>query len=388
MKKTLFAAVICGMAASCAQADGFTIKGNFPGMPDGAEVKLVARDVRNHDDVASGITKNGCFVIQGNVASPTLCELRIDTNEENALGKAIAMMVENGDMKVSAEHFDSVAPGFYFGTAGLLKEKNTKVEGGKAQKEFAEYLEAMFPYEFAVKKAHFDFYVDENREQGEEADKRLAAALSKASKERNSAQMAFINQHPDYSISGKLLIENLSTPFAYTGAELDAFAAAASGMWDKARFDSLNMAIDESRKYPRLAKYVDFAVLDTDGKELRLSEMLDSGKYTLIDFWASWCGPCRAAIPHVRELYNKYGGKLDVMAVSLDSTEAPWRKAMEKEGMEWRQLWADDAHKKGVSEPYQIHSIPFMMLLDPQGKIAFAGHDPDMLSDFLEKTID
>ena len=107
----------------------------------------------------------------------------------------------------------------------------------------------------------------------------------------------------------------------------------------------------------------------------------------MIDFWASWCGPCRAAIPHVRELYKKYGDKVEFIAVSLDSSEAPWRKAMDHEKMEWTQLWADKSHSEGVVKPYQISGIPFIMLLDPQGRIVHAGHNPDAVTAILEKTL-
>ena len=86
-------------------------------------------------------------------------------------------------------------------------------------------------------------------------------------------------------------------------------------------------------------------------------------------------------------LYNKYGDKLQIIAVSLDSAEKPWRKAMNEELMEWTQLWADKAHVSGISEPYQVHSIPYIMLLNPEGRIIYAGHDPDAVSLLLEKEL-
>ena len=65
-----------------------------------------------------------------------------------------------------------------------------------------------------------------------------------------------------------------------------------------------------------------------EGVEHRLSEFTVGDKYVMVDFWASWCGPCRAAIPHVRELYNKYSDRVNFIAVSLDKEEDAWRKAM------------------------------------------------------------
>lgn len=78
--------------------------------------------------------------------------------------------------------------------------------------------------------------------------------------------MDFVGRHPEYSISGKLMIENLRTPFTYTASELDNILAASSGMWDKARYDSLKKAVDDNRKYLRGADYTDFAVLDPEGR--------------------------------------------------------------------------------------------------------------------------
>ncbi|RPE08734.1 TlpA family protein disulfide reductase [Chitinophaga lutea] len=92
------------------------------------------------------------------------------------------------------------------------------------------------------------------------------------------------------------------------------------------------------------------------------------GKYLLIDFWASWCGPCRQAIPKVKELYAQYKDKgFDVVSVSIDTDKKAWRKAMEDEKMPWKQLLSDDKDK--TMEQFQFSGIPTLYVVDPQGKI-------------------
>lgn len=132
-------------------------------------------------------------------------------------------------------------------------------------------------------------------------------------------------------------------------------------------------------------KYPDFTALATDNSEHRLSEYIKPGKYAMIDFWASWCGPCRAAIPHVRSIYKKYGGRLNIIAVSLDRKESAWREAMEQEQMEWPQLWAADEMAEDISRAYRIKGIPYMLLINGTGEIVFAGHDPQQIDALLEE---
>lgn len=388
MKKTILISALLGCCAmSASAADGFTLKGNFPGMSAGTKVTLVSQEQGRKDGIAE-ITANGSeFTLTGSVEAPTLCELRLDVPEKD-LGKAFPLMVENAEITVSASGFDALPPSFYVGTEGLDQERKVVINGGKAQQEYAEYNDALYPYLKRTKAAHYNLYWgDEKKKKTPEEEKRLSEEYANASVAVGNAEMEFIKAHPGYSISGLLLTKLLEDPFVFTSAELDSFAASVSGMWDKSRLAQVNAAIANSRKYPKLNSYTDFAVLDTDGKEVKLSELLDSNKYTLIDFWASWCMPCRAAIPHVKELQKKYGDKLDVISVSLDSDEKPWRKAMEKEQMEWKQLWADKDRVNGVKDSYRIKGIPFLLVIDPSGKIAFAGHGPDELSDFLSKNL-
>ncbi len=115
---------------------------------------------------------------------------------------------------------------------------------------------------------------------------------------------------------------------------------------------------------------------DVNGKMHGLENY--KGKYLLIDFWASWCGPCRAAIPKVKELYSQYKDKgFDVLSVSIDDDKVAWKKAMKEESMPWEQLLSPDKDK--TMKQFQFSGIPTMYLIDPAGNIikSFTGYSPE-----------
>jgi thiol-disulfide isomerase/thioredoxin len=92
------------------------------------------------------------------------------------------------------------------------------------------------------------------------------------------------------------------------------------------------------------------------------------GKYLLVDFWASWCGPCRAAVPKVKELYAKYKDKgFDVVSISIDDNKKAWQKAMEEEGMPWQQWLSPDKNK--TMQRFLFAGIPTLYIVDREGKI-------------------
>ncbi len=104
-----------------------------------------------------------------------------------------------------------------------------------------------------------------------------------------------------------------------------------------------------------------------EGKMVNLKEF--RGKYLVVDFWASWCGPCRSEIPHMKDLYEVYKGKdIEFLSVSIDKSKNAWKKAMRQEDMAWPQLQAPGSGKDIMKE-YQFSGIPYIILLDKEGKI-------------------
>lgn len=393
MKKTVLLIMGLAMTAVSAYAqDGFTITGSFPGLKAGSKVELVNADGRARDSwhKIDGTVTDGQFVIKGTVDKPTFCEIRIsplsEGEPEGIKDKLFPLMVENIAIETSAAHIDSVPPSFYVGTSGLHQLGNVTVKGGEAQKEYEQYRAAMLPYEEAAKQAHYNLYWDKS-DKSKEAKARLKKAYEDAGKAQYEAEYAFINEHPAYHISMLKWGQRLSEPFLYTNDELDAIWTKVSGNNSPVRVASVKAAIDKARKFVRGQQYTDFPALDPEGKACRFSDQLGNGRYTMVDFWASWCGPCRMAIPHVRELHEKYGDRLGIVAVSVDEDPEAWRQAMEQEKMTWPQMRVAKENFKDVTKAYNFSSIPFIMLIDPQGRIAFAGHDPVKVSDILSKTL-
>lgn len=130
-----------------------------------------------------------------------------------------------------------------------------------------------------------------------------------------------------------------------------------------------SVAVEEIVAVPEVGgQFIDFTAVTPEGTELSLSDLVGKTDFVLVDFWASWCGPCRRLIPVLKEIYmGQPEGKLQIFSCSVDREEVAWRAALSEEQMPWAQAREDEAHE--CSDKYGVQFIPHTILIDREGKI-------------------
>jgi peroxiredoxin len=335
-----------------ASSPGFIITGSVTGFADGTPVKIV--NGNDNSDMAVAKITNGKFVIKGSVEEAQLCKLAFGNEEPQYI------YVENKKITVAGSKADL---------------QHLKITGSTAHQDFMKFQQTFTP---------------------------LLTSLNSTVSSINKA-----TQKPEFDA----LMKRYDSLKAAIQTEIDRFVAlrpksiispfmlfVTADVYDdvmllEKRYNTLDASVKNSAIGKNLYSYIqynrvgavgtaaiDFTQPDTTGTPVSLSSF--RGKYVLVDFWASWCGPCRAENPNVVDNFNKFREKnFTVLGVSLDRPGGKdnWISAIHRDNLTWTHVSDLQFWNNAAAQLYRVQSIPFNMLIDPEGKIIAKNLRGDML---------
>lgn len=366
MKKIILSLLAVATIVSCNKVGNneFEIEGNASGFKDGRNVYLKMQDTVTNSLVNLDTVKieNGKFIFKGAVTEPSLHFIAIDSTENQ-----IPFILEEGNITVAVNKdtiFKSIVGGTYSNDQLVAYSKETE----KIQKKVQKFQEV-------------------NREKLQQAqisaDTVTMNALMKEYKtfqdQFKDVSLKHVEDHPKSYISLFFIKQFLNDPsFDMARAtkmyeNLDPLLKnTKEGKSIKKSLDGLKTTEKKSNVSSSSVEIgtmaPDFSAPNTDGKETSLKSAL--GKLTLIDFWASWCGPCRKENPNVVALYKDFHAKgLNIIGVSLDEKADKWKEAIAKDQLTWTQISNLKGWEDPIAKRYFVDGIPATFLLDEKGII-------------------
>ena len=374
MKRLLYGIVCLGTLVACQREPGYKISGSVPGTPDGMKVYLYNWNT----PVDSSVVKGGKFVLTGKVDVPTRYQLLIDLSPDKVESyekdlRGSDVFVENVDITYESPSIDSLpSRSFQRKVKG-----NVAVKGSLTHDLFLCYQEKIKPYRTKNSEA-WNKYLKVyhipaldgvfNTREGIA----LAREMNDAQKEITRIQWDFIKANPKSPVSVDVA-QNMVYSAKFSKAEMENLLQAIDpSLRETAGYKQLQKSLEEIAPIALGEKYKDLELVDENGKTVQLSDYVKPGQYNMVEFWASWCGPCRGEIPHLRHVYDAYGkGKdaFNMISVSIDDKEKDWKQALKEENMKWTQLCDLKGWKGEVINKYKIQGVPFCLILAKEGRI-------------------
>lgn len=385
--KHILGILFTGLLLSCNNSKehiskGLSIKGNIKGIEQG-QAKLLSQNLETRENLTldSVQIEQGNFELNDSLDSPRALNLMISKGETTYY---CTIMAENSAMKVTLD------TSRYERKSGNYVSLLPEVEGSTFNDEYhvyktltQPYLDKIAPLSEAYDKLN-DEYIKVRKEKREDAAKELGDQLDQIKEnmepfyqQMDSVTESYISNKPDNNVSSYLLSSRIAT---YGLEKSTAYyeqmnAEIQNGYYGR----SVKIQLDKLKKASPGATASLFAATDINGDELKLEDY--RGQYVLLDFWASWCKPCRKGNPHLLKIYNKYHDKgFEIIGISDDdSNPDAWRKAVKDDGIGvWKHVLRglkvdrENGYKildSGISEAYDIHFLPTKILIDTNGVI-------------------
>jgi peroxiredoxin len=328
----------------------FIINGEVEAARDGMVIRFSNYQDRSKD---SAIVKNGKFHFEGNIKQPGKAYISIDPMRKQSPVPGSVMDMVDGQTFFISEGVTTISG----------KNLTSAVIDNPVEKEYVELNARKKPYEEQINGLRSHIYLSKDKDSA----RALKTELKAVDKRLFQTELTFVKEHPDSYVSfnafddRSFVIEDVVGCQEMYDALSDKFKHSEEGV-KKAE------AIAIAKKVAIGQSAITFAQNDVNGNPISLSSL--KGKYVLVDFWASWCGPCRMEYPYLHKAYDKYKGKnFEILGVSLDDKKDAWTKSIKENDFQWLLVCDLKGFKNEVALAYGVHAIPQSFLLDPQGII-------------------